>query len=112
MPFVEGLRGFEEHQLATNRIFIANLTYRYPFIIDWGTGVVAGRVAGLLPGTNRSWTCSAPPRPPGTGRRGSPRAARCQDFVDIGVLPLSVRYQVSRRLTDDHGVVMFVMVGG
>lgn len=42
----DALRGeparFEEHPLATNRIFIGDLSYRYPFIVDWGTASTFG----------------------------------------------------------------------
>ena len=37
ITFIEPLRGYEDYPIATDRIFIAEATYRYPLIIDRGT---------------------------------------------------------------------------
>jgi hypothetical protein len=38
-------------------------------------------------------------------------SANASSSFVFGPASLSLRYQLSRRLTDDHGVVMFVMLG-
>jgi len=111
MPFAESLRGYEDHALATNRIFIADLTYRYPFIIDWGsasTFVVLPSFFLQQIDLNLFATGAT------TGDAGDRHAAAggsLAAFVVFGQAALSVKYQVARRLTDDRGVVMFVMIG-
>ena len=111
MPFTEELRGFEEHPLATNRIFIADLTYRYPFIIDWGSASTFGILpAFFLQQLDLNLFGTAATTGDAGDRHGSAGGSLTAVFL-FGPAALSLRYQVSRRLTDDHGVVMFVLLG-
>ena len=111
LSFAESLRGFEEHALATNRIFIADLTYRYPFIIDWGSA----STFLLLPSfflEQLDLNLFATGATTGdAGDRHASAGGSLTAFFLFGPASLSLRYQLSRRLTDDHGVVMFVMLG-
>ena len=110
MPFAESLRGYEEHALATNRIFIADLTYRYPFIVDWGSA----STLLLLPSfflQQFDLNLFATAATTGTaGDRHASAGGSLTAFFLFGPAALSLRYQLSRRLTDDRGVVMFVML--
>ena len=111
MPFTEALRGFEEHALATNRIFIADLTYRYPFIIDWGSASTFGVLPSfLLQQIDLGLFGTAATTGQAGDRHGAAGGSLTALFL-FGPAALSLRYQVSRRLTDDHGVVMFVLLG-
>jgi len=111
IPFTEALRGFEEHALATNRIFIADLTYRYPFIIDWGSASTFGILPSfLLQQLDLNLFGTAATTGEAGDRHGSAGGSLTALFL-FGPASLSLRYQVSRRLTDDHGVVMFVLLG-
>ena len=111
MPFAESLRGFEEHALATNRIFIADLTYRYPFIIDWGSAsTFLVLPAFFLEQIDLNLFATGATTGDAGDRHASAGGALTAFFL-FGPASLSLRYQVSRRLTDDRGVVMFVMIG-
>lgn len=111
IPFSESLRGFEEHALATNRIFIADLTYRYPFVIDWGSAsTFLVLPAFFLQQLDLNLFATGATTGYGGDRHAAAGGSLTAFFI-FGPAPLSLRYQVSRRLTDDRGVVMFVMLG-
>jgi hypothetical protein len=109
--FAESLRGFEDHPLAVNRIFIADATYFYPFIIDWGTA----SSLGLLPSFFLSQINL---RLFGTGATTGSSDSRhlvvggslSADF-SLWVLGLSLRYQLARRVTDDQALVHLITLG-
>jgi hypothetical protein len=111
MPFVETLRGFEEHALATNRALIGDLSYRYPFIIDWGSASTFGLLPSffleqldlVLFGT--AATLGA------TGGRHASAGGSLTAFIDLGAATLSLRYQLARRLTDDRATVHLLVLG-
>ena len=109
ISFVEGLRGFEDRPRATNRIFIGDVTYRYPFIIDWGSA----STLGILPAfflsqidlrlfATGATTGDAGDRHLSAGGSLSASFHLLADF--------SLRYQLARRLTDDHGFVQLVVL--
>jgi Tol biopolymer transport system component len=111
VPFSESLRGFEDHELATNRIFIADLTYHYPFIIDWGSASTFGVLpAFFLRQFDLNLFATAATTGEAGDRHASAGGSLGAAFV-FGPAPLSLRYQLARRLTDDRGVVMFVLLG-
>jgi hypothetical protein len=108
VSFFEPLRGFEDTPLPTNRIAIADLSYRYRFIVDWGTA----SSFGLLPAfflrqvdlnlfgvaAREGWT-------------GAPHEAAGAALIlrtAIGPVPISVTYQIARRRTDDQGLAQLV----
>jgi len=111
MPFAESLRGYEEHALATNRIFIADLTYRYPFIIDWGSASTFLVLPSFFLEQIDLNLFATGATTGDAGDRHASAGGSLTAFFLFGPAALSLRYQVSRRLTDDHGVVMFVMLG-
>ena len=109
ISFVEGLRGFEDRPGAVNRIFIGDVTYRYPFIIDWGSA----STLGILPAfflsqidlrlfATGATTGDAGDRHLSVGGSLSASFRLLADF--------SLRYQLSRRVTDDHGVVQLLVL--
>lgn len=111
VPFAESLRGFEEHALATNRIFIADLTYRYPFIIDWGSASTFLVLPSFFLQQLDLNLFATGAMTGDAGDRHASAGGSLTAYFLFGPAALSVRYQASRRLTDDKGVVMFVMLG-
>ena len=111
-PFTEYLRGFEDHGIATNRLAVADLSYRYPFIIDWGSA----STFGLLPSfflrqiDLRLFATGAL-----EGRLSTRHAAvggSLTAVFTLWVLPFALQYQLARRVTDDQALVHLVMLGG
>jgi hypothetical protein len=120
--FSEPLRGFEDHALYVNGVAIADLAYRYPLIVDWGSASTLGILpaffwqqvdlelfgsAALTRATRIEDSflyAPAPSRHLAVGAAVSLKAA-------LGVVPLVLRYQLARRLTDDSGVVQLITLG-
>ena len=123
MAFAEGLRGFEDHAMYTNRALIANAGYRYPIIVDWGSA----STLGLLPAfflrqfdielfasgaltQNTLSLISGLGWQPTVGKHvavGASLALECA----LWIVPATVQYQIARRTTDDQAVVHLIMVG-
>jgi hypothetical protein len=119
--FSEPLRGFEDHALYVDGAAIADLAYRYPLIVDWGSASTLGILpaffwqqvdlelfgsAALTRDTrieDPSFDAPAPSRHLAVGAAVSLKAALW--------VPLVLRYQVARRLTDDTGVVQLITIG-
>ena len=107
---VEALRGFEDYELAANTFLTASATYRYPFIIDRGTASTLGvfpsvfwsqvdlELFGQLTRTGLADQTA----------RHAVVGGALTAFVQTGLLPLEVTYQLSRRLTDDRLWTHFV----
>ncbi len=111
--FVELLRGFEDYPIGTDRIAIADATYRYPLIIDrgfastlWVLPALFFRqidfelfAAGALRGADLDQHLHA--------------AAGGSVALDLALwlVPLTVRYQLAQRLTDDEALVHDVAFG-
>jgi hypothetical protein len=105
MPFFEPLRGFEDHPLAGNRVAIADLTYRYRFIVDWGTASTFGLLpAFFLRQLDLSLFGTAARVQHLHGAAGAALFLR----IAVGPVPFSVMYQIARRLTDDEGLAHVV----
>jgi hypothetical protein len=111
MHLVEALRGFEEHALAVNRIFIADATYRFPLIIDRGTASTLGILPSFffsqldlrLFGTGATSSL--------TGERHLALGGSLTAELSLWIVPLSVQYQLARRMTDDRALVHLVTLG-
>lgn len=100
--FDEALRGFEDVLVLGQRAGLAELGWRHPFIIDRGVGLgflppgflsqidleLFGSLAWLDPGAD-PWHAAA--------------GGALVGHLTFVRLPLAVRYQLSRRLTDDRG---------
>jgi hypothetical protein len=112
--FVELLRGFEDHAIGADRVVIGDLTYRYPIIIDHGFASTLWLFPSLF-FRQLDLELFA--------------AAALDDIDDLDQrlhaatggslalqlaswrLPLTLRYQVARRLTDDRAVVQELGLG-
>ena len=111
VTFVEALAGFEDHPFATDRIVIASAGYNYPFIIDWGTA----STLGVLPAffvrqldLGLFGTVATDGRSDGRHAAAGGSLALSWALWEVGV---SVRYQLARRLTDDHALVHLLTLG-
>ena len=112
--FVELLRGFEDHAIGVDRVVIGDLTYRHPIIIDRGFASTLWLFPSLF-ARQLDLELFA--------------AAALDDIDDLDQrlhaaaggslalklafwrLPLTLRYQVARRLTDDQAVVQELGLG-
>jgi hypothetical protein len=114
VTFQEPLRGFEDLEIRTDRIAIADLTYRLPFILDFGTA----STAYLLPGfffSDVSFEAFAAAATDSFSsfqehRHLAAGGSAALDF-SFSVFPLRLRYQISRRFTDDEAWVQLLTLG-
>lgn len=114
LEFTEPLRGFEDLPLAVDRIAIGELTYRLPVIIDRGYSSFAYLLPSLFlrqidfelfaVGATDSFVAFDDRRHLAVGGSVSVAAA-------VWLLPVSVRYQLARRLTDDDALVHSIQLG-
>jgi hypothetical protein len=108
--FLEPLRGYEDYPIATDRIFIAELTYRYPLIVDRGsTSTLWVLPSAFFQQANLELFASAASDAHG----GNPHAAGGASLtLDLALwrLPFSVAYQIARRVEDDHALVQILAV--
>jgi hypothetical protein len=107
---VEALRGYEDYPLAANTVLTASATYRYPLIIDRG----AASALGVLPSvfwkqidlelfaqmTQTRLAHQTATHPVAGGA--------LTGFVQTGVVPWELTYQLCRRLSDDRLWTHFV----
>lgn len=110
LRFVEALRGYEDFPITTDRAGIADVTYRYPLVIDRG----AASVLWVLPSTFvRELDVEV-------FGAGAVDEAHELHVAAGGALALSlalwrqsfyVIYQVARRVRDDDALVQLVGVG-
>ena len=109
---VEPLRGFEDYRLAANTFFSVAAAYRYPFIIDWGSA----SSLGVLPSFFLSqvdlelFAVAAQTRTGDSVSNHQAVGASLGLRVALWILPLQMRYQMTRRLSDDHAWAGFLDV--
>ncbi len=108
--FQESLRGYEDYPIATDRIFIAEAAYRYPLIVDRGPlSVLWVLPSAFLSQIDLELFGSA-----ATDGHGGPAHAAGGGAVTLELaiwrLPLSLTYQVARRVEDDRALVQLVAV--
>jgi hypothetical protein len=108
--FVEPLRGFEDYPFAVNRIAIGSVTYRLPIIIDYGWASTFALLPALFV---RQVNVNLFAVTAGDGHTASHSAAGGSVSVSVlfWVVPITVQYQLARRLTDDRAVVHLVQIG-
>ena len=120
--FIEVLRGFEDFAIAADRAAVADLTYRYPLIIDRGTATTLWILPSMFVRqlNLELFGASALTGLPDDLSGGldnfdgylhvAAGAALSLDFV-LWRLPLSLRYQFAQRVTDDEAAVHDVGLG-
>ncbi|MFL5304574.1 MAG: TolB family protein, partial [Polyangia bacterium] len=108
LRFDEPLRGYEDYPLATDRTFIAELTYRYPLIVDRGSA----STLWILPSSFlrqidfELFGSAASDARAGGGHAAGGAAVVLQ--LAMWRLPFSLGYQVARRGTDDHALAQII----
>ncbi len=108
LRFDEPLRGYEDYPVATDRMFIAELTYRYPLIVDRGNA----STLWLLPSTflrqiDLELFGSGASDARAGGAHGAGGAALILRLA-LWRIPFGVVYQVARRITDDHALAQIL----
>jgi len=108
--FTEPLRGYEDFALATDRVFIAELTYRYPLIVDRGSL----SSLWILPSSFfRQVDLDLFASGASDARGDAPHAAGGASVtfqMALWRVPFSVRYQIARRIADDHALAQILAV--
>jgi hypothetical protein len=109
LRFVEPLRGFEDFPIASDRVKLGELSWKYPIIIDRGVAAVWFLPAAYLRQLDLE--------PFATGAIvdandrhyavGAAITLRMQ-FLRI---PFAITYQIARRLSDDEALTQFVGLG-
>jgi hypothetical protein len=107
LRFIEALRGYEDYAIATDRAAIAELSWRYPLIIDRGVAATFG----FLPA---SFVRQLDLELFATGALDARRAQHAAAGAMVSLrftlfrAPLFVAYQLARRLRDDRAVTQLV----
>ena len=107
ISFFEPLRGYEDFVISTDRVAIADASYRYPFIIDWGSASTLGLLpAFFLRQVNLELFYAGAVEGRSATRHEAAGAALGVDFAMLGTW--SLQYQIARRLDDDRARVQAV----
>jgi hypothetical protein len=112
VSFFEALRGYEDFAIATDRVAIVDATYRYPFIVDWGTASTFGLLpAFFLSQLNLELFYAGAVEGRNATLHAATGAALGIDFAMLG--PWSLQYQFAQRLEDDRARLhaVFLSVG-
>lgn len=112
LRFYEVLRGFEDHGFVGRRVAIADLTYKLPIIIDWGTAsTLRGLPALFIPQIDVEAFFTAA----SLLEHHSPTALAVGMAAVLNLtfwrLPLAFRFQETRRLSHDERWAFFFSLG-
>lgn len=114
LTFQEPLRGFENLEFSSDRIAIADLTYRLPVILDVGVSSLAYLLPGLFfrQFTLEIFGAAATDSFANFGEHNH-LAAGASLALDMAfsLVPLSLRYQLAQRFTDDEAMVHLLTLG-
>ena len=112
ISFFEPLRGYEDFAIGTTRVAIADATYRYPLIVDWGSASTLWLLpAFFLRQLNFELFYTGAVEGRSETLHAAGGAALGVDFALL--IPWSLQYQVAQRLEDDRARVhaIFISVG-
>jgi hypothetical protein len=112
--FMEGLRGYEDLTLAVDRVAIADARLTYPVIIDSGFASSFVLLPSLLIRQLDLEAFGAAAWDTRSRTRASLHAATGASLTlrtIFWVGPLSLRYQIARRMADDHAWVQILGIG-
>jgi hypothetical protein len=106
------LRGFEDHAIPTERVALAEAAYRYPFIIDLGSASTFGVLPSFFVRELDLELFASAAVTEQTFRftelHHAAEGASLTVSTVFGAWPVTLGYQISRRLTDDHGVTQLL----
>ena len=109
--FVESLRGFEDYPFAVDRIAIGSALYRLPVIIDHGWASTLWLLPSLFIRQINVDLFAAGASDGYSNGRHSAAGGSLTLFTALWVVPISLRYQLARRFTDDQALVHLVQLG-
>jgi hypothetical protein len=110
ISFFETLRGYDDRAIATTRVAIADATYRYPVIIDWGSASTLGLLpAFFLRQLNFELFFSGAVDGRAATKHAAVGTAVGVDFALM--IPWSLQYQLAQRLEDDRAQVHTLFLG-
>jgi hypothetical protein len=110
LSFVEPLRGYEDYAITTDRAAIADVSWRYPLIVDRGVATTAR----VLPA---SFVSELDLELFGAGavdRAGDQHVAAGGALslrIQLLRISMTITYQIARRLVDDRALTQLVGVG-
>ncbi len=110
LTFSEPLRGFEDRAVALDRAALGDVTYRLPIPLDAGTA----STLGVLPSSFvRQLELQGFASSASDGERGLHAAAggSLGLLFDVWVLPVELRFQLAKRLTDDRALAPLLLFG-
>jgi hypothetical protein len=113
VTFDEPLRGYEDYAITTDRAAIAGLSWRWPLIVDRGWATTLH----LLPATFlrefdlELFASGAVDESAGGRREHGAGGVAVSARLSLFRIPLTVTYQVARRLSDDDAWTQLVGVG-
>ncbi|HEU4729104.1 MAG TPA: WD40 repeat domain-containing protein [Kofleriaceae bacterium] len=110
LRFIEVLRGYEDHAIATDRAAIADLWWRYPLIIDRGTAATFGFLPASFLRQIDLELFAAGAIDRAQELHAAAGAAVTAQFTLLRI-PLRVSYQLARRLRDDEALTQLVGAG-
>ena len=110
--FSEPMRGFEDYPFAARSVVLGDVTYRYPFIIDrgWASSLWVLPAFFVRQLDLELFASGARPLVDGTHNRVALGGALTVRTA-LWVIPLSIQYQLARRLSDDHALTTVITLG-
>jgi hypothetical protein len=111
--FAESLRGFEDFPLSAERVVLGDVGWRYPLMIDRGTPNLAFLPATFIRELELELFaagCYIRPGLAADSRHIAGGAAVTLHFA-LFRIPLALQYQISKRITDDEGMLQLVGFG-
>ena len=110
LRFVEPLRGYEDYAITTDRAGIADVSWRYPIIIDRGVATTLRILpASFLEEFDLELFANAALDKAGSGH-GAIGGAIDMHFQFLRI-PFVLTYQLARRLHDDNALTSLVVLG-
>jgi hypothetical protein len=110
LRFVEPLRGYEDFPITTDRAALADISWRYPLIIDRGYAATFR----VLPTTfvrQLDFELFGAGALDNASRRHEAVGGSLTLRIQLLRVPLVIRYQLARRLLDDNALTQLVGVG-
>jgi hypothetical protein len=112
--FTEPMRGFEDYGFAARSVALVDATLRYPIMLDAGVPNLGFLPSIFVRELELEVFAGGFYMRPGatlTDRRHAAAGAAITLHLALFRVPLAIRYQLTRRLTDDHGVLHLVGFG-
>ena len=107
--FVEPLRGYEDYAITTDRAELADLTWKYPLIIDRGTAATLFLPATYLQQLDLELFGAGALDEENTRHYAVGGAVTLR--IEFLRIPLAITYQIARRLVDDKALTQWVGIG-